>query len=98
MKWRARRTDSLWEEVRNWKFIQKCSGYSDDIENLYIKCMSIELKMRMFLSKILQNCGLTSVWKLCGTGSLTLFLPEYPSFANTRKIQRFHCSFRRRDR
>lgn len=78
-----RRTDSLWEEVQNWKFIQKCSGYSDDIENLYIKCMSIELKMRMFLSKILQNCGLTSVRKLCGTGSLILSLPEYPSFTNT---------------
>lgn len=75
-----RRTDSLWEEVRNWKFIQKCS---DDIENLYIKFMSIELKMRMFLSKILQNCGLTSVRKLCGTGSLILSLPEYPSFTNT---------------
>lgn len=73
-------TNSLWEEVRNWKFIQKCS---DDIENLYIKFMSIELKMRMFLSKILQNCGLTSVRKLCGTGSLTLSLPEYPSFTNT---------------
>lgn len=76
-------TNSLWEEVRNWKFIQKCSGYNDDIENLHIKCMSIELKMRMFLSKILQNCGLTSVRKLCGTGSLILSLPEYPSFTNT---------------